>query len=329
MKTALAARVALRAAANLLTKKPLCVSFEVTYSCPAACRHCNRGGLKQEDGLMRPEDYRRLSNELSISTCQLSGGEPLTRDDLEDVVRAVKRPSGLPLVICVSNWWLMTEERYLSLTEAGVDIFSVSLDFPDRRHDDFRRLQGHYDKLNDIIPRMAKKYKLNNIVLNSALTHANFAEIPGLVEQAEKWGVKIAFSAYCVLRTGDDGYCINDEKDLEILRGHIDYLLKHKKHSNTVLSSSHLLKNTLRFFEDGGNFPDCKAGERFLIIRPDGVMNACSFFPEHEYKTQKEALRDFDVRNTCTKCYVAIRASTERPLLRLFLDSIEAYTQIH
>ena len=141
--------------------------------------------------------------------------------------------------------------------------------------------------------------------------------------------MKIAFSAYCVLRTGDDGYCITDEKDLELLRKHIGFLVEHKKHSDTVLSSSHLLKNTLRFFENGGNFPDCKAGERFLIIRPDGVVNACSFFPEHEYKNQKEALRDFNVRNTCTKCYVAIRASTERPPLRLFLDSMEAYTQIH
>ncbi|MFH1312406.1 MAG: radical SAM protein [Candidatus Eisenbacteria bacterium] len=329
MKTGLAIKVALRSAANLLAKKPLCVSFEVTYSCPATCRHCNRGGLKKEDGLMSPEDYRRLSHELSISTCQLSGGEPLTREDLEDIVRAVKRPSGLPMLICVSNWWLMTEERYVSLNEAGVDIFSVSLDFPDKRHDDFRQIKGHYDKLNDLIPRMARKYGKNNIVLNAALTHANFSEIPGLVEQAETWGVKIAFSAYCVLRTGDSGYCITDKRDLELLREHIAYLVEHKKHSDTVLSSSHLLKNTLRFFEDGGNFPGCKAGERFLIIRPDGVMNACSFFPEHEYKTQKEARERFDIRNTCTECYVAIRSSTERSLVRLFRDSVEGYKQIH
>jgi MoaA/NifB/PqqE/SkfB family radical SAM enzyme len=329
MKRSLAAKTALRALANLLTKKPICVSFEVTYSCPAGCLHCNRGGLKNETDLMSLDDYRRLSHELSISTCQLSGGEPLVRDDLEDVTRAIKRPSGLPLVVCVSNWWLMTEERYLSLTEAGVDIFSVSLDFPDSRHDGFRQLKGHYDKLNHIIPHLAEKYKLNNIVLNSALTRANFAEIPGLVEQAEKWGVKIAFSAYCILRTGDAEYCITEREDLDLLERHIDYLVEHKKRSDTVLSSSYLLRNTLRFFQNGGNFPNCKAGERFLIVRPDGVLNACSFFPEHEYRTQKDALRDFDVRDTCTKCYVAIRASTERPPLRLFLDSVEAYTQIH
>jgi len=55
-----------------------------------------------------------------------------------DIVKAVKRPNGLPLVILVSNWWLMTEEKYVALNKAGASIFSVSLDFPDERHDDFR-----------------------------------------------------------------------------------------------------------------------------------------------------------------------------------------------
>jgi len=46
---------------------------------------------------------------------QLSGGEPLLRKDLEDIVRAVKEPSGLPYTILVTNGRLFTEEKYLAL----------------------------------------------------------------------------------------------------------------------------------------------------------------------------------------------------------------------
>ena len=65
------------------------------------------------------------------------------RDDLVgDRPQHQGRLDGLPYTILVSNWSLMTEERYLELREAGVDQFSVSLDFPDERHDDFRGYPG-------------------------------------------------------------------------------------------------------------------------------------------------------------------------------------------
>ena len=202
MKNSEAVKIGARSLWNRTIGRPVCVSFEVTHSCVADCVHCDKGGIKPEPDLMSLDDYRRYSEELKPGVCQMSGGEPLMRDDLEDIIRAVKRPSGLPMVVCVSNSWLMTEERYLSLNEAGVSLFSISLDFPDERHDDFRRIPGLFAKMSELIPYLVKKYGRENIVLNSALTHANFAEIPGLVAKAEEWGTQISFSAYSSLRTG-------------------------------------------------------------------------------------------------------------------------------
>ena len=62
-------------------------------------------------------------------------------------MRHIKDDRGLPFILLVSNWSLMTEERYLALREAGVDEFCVSLDFPDERHDDFRGHPGLYEHL--------------------------------------------------------------------------------------------------------------------------------------------------------------------------------------
>ncbi len=322
MKNSEAVKIGARALWNRTKGWPVCVSFEVTHSCPAHCLHCDKGGIKPDPVLMSLDDYRRYSHTLKPSVCQMSGGEPLLREDLEDIVRAIKRPSGLPMVVCVSNWWLMTEERFDSLDEAAVSLFSISLDFPDERHDEFRRLPGLFAKMNDIIPYLVKKHGRERIVLNSALTHANFAEIPGLVALAEKWGTQISFSAYSCLRTGDQSLCINEPADLALLRRHLDWVKQHRGKPSTVLNSDYILDQTYRFFAEGG-MKGCQAGRRFLVVRPDGLINACSMYPDLQYRTRKETVKGFQsTRESCDQCYVAIRAGTERSLGRLISENI-------
>jgi MoaA/NifB/PqqE/SkfB family radical SAM enzyme len=307
---------------NRTIGRPVCVSFEVTHSCVADCVHCDKGGIKPDPTLMSLDDYRRYSEELKPGLCQMSGGEPLLRDDLEDIIRAVKRPSGMPMVVCVSNFWLMTEERYLSLNKAGVSLFSISLDFPDERHDDFRRIPGLFAKMSELIPHLVKKYGRDNLVLNSALTHANFATIPELVAKAEEWGTQISFSAYSSLRTGDKSLCITTPEDLALLSRHFDWVKEHKRRSKSVVNSNYILDQTYRFFAEGGR-GGCQAGRRFLVVRPDGLVNACSMFPDLQYKTRDEAFEGFKTtRESCDQCYVAIRAGTERPVLRLLQENI-------
>ncbi len=308
---------------NRAIGRPMCVSFEVTHSCIADCVHCDKGGLKHEARRLSPSDYGRFSRELQPPVIQLSGGEPLLRDDLEDIVRAVKRPSGLPMVACVTNSWLLTEERYLSLQEAGVSLFSISLDFPDERHDEFRRIPGLFAKMNELIPYLVHKYGRKDVVLNAALTHANFAETPGLVAKAEEWGTQISFSAYSCLRTGDTSLCINSPEDLALLRRQIDYLKEHDLRSTIVLNSDNILEQTYRFFAEGG-MNGCQAGRRFLVVRPDGLINACSMFPDMQYGSRKEAVEGFRAtRHSCDQCFVSIRASTERPLGILIKENLE------
>jgi MoaA/NifB/PqqE/SkfB family radical SAM enzyme len=322
MKKSEAVKIGARSLWNRARGWPICVSFEVTHSCVADCLHCDKGGLKHESRRLIPSDYGRFSRELQPGVCQLSGGEPLLREDLEDIVRAVKRPSRLPMVACITNSWLLTEERYLSLLDAGVSLFSISLDFPDERHDDFRRIPGLFARMDERIPYLVRKYGRKDIILNSALTHANFAEVPGLVAKAEDWGTQISFSAYSCLRTGDTSLCISSSEDLASLRRQIDYLEAYDRRP-TILNSDYILEQTYRFFAEGG-MNGCQAGRRFLVVRPDGLINACSMFPEMKYRSRPEAVEGFSAtRHNCDQCYVSIRASTERPLGILIKENLE------
>ena len=145
-----------RGSVNWVADRPIVVSFEVTDSCTCHCLHCDHGGPRDDSRNLRPVDYRRYMKELRPCVVQVSGGEPLLRPDLVEIVRSIKDGSGLPYTILVSSWTLMTEDLYLKLREAGIDQFSVSLDFPDERHDGFRCYPGLYRHLEDLIPRLAQ-----------------------------------------------------------------------------------------------------------------------------------------------------------------------------
>jgi MoaA/NifB/PqqE/SkfB family radical SAM enzyme len=309
---------------NIFFKRPLALSLEVTHSCTCSCLHCDKGGAEGEEKRIGDVEYQRLVLELKPLVVQISGGEPLVRSDVEDVIRAVKGAlnNGLPLLIFVTNGSLFTEEKYISLKRAGVDRFSISLDFPDERHDEFRRHPGLYRHLSELIPYLAKRFGGEDIALNSCITGRNFTHILQLYEKASEWGVSISYSAYSVLRTGNENYFIKDKKDLAELKRGIERLIELKRKGECkILNPISNLYNTYRFFKNGV-IEKCRAGMRFLVVRPDGTLNPCSMHPGRQYKTQKEMLKGFTKGNDCGACYVAIRAYTDKSFFSLIRDNI-------
>jgi len=310
-------KIAKKGIHSYITNRPLIVSYEVTLSCNCNCRHCDLGGIIKDEKQLQPADYGNLTRLLKSPVVQISGGEPLLRKDMVDVVKAITQPDGLPYSILVTNGALLNESNYLQLHEAGVNQFSVSLDFPDERHDEFRRRPGLYKRLERTIPQLAK-FGYRDIILNMAITRANLKEILPVAKKAMDWNVYISYSAYTALRTGDKDYCINDGEDLEILRQAINELIQLKEQTNHIANSKAVLLNTLKFFEQG-YMPNCKAGIRFLVVMPDGGFTPCSLHRD-SYSTQKEMIENFSRANQCGGCYVAIRSYSEPSLLRQLKD---------
>lgn len=317
-----AARMIARGTWSFCTDRPLVVSFELTHSCTADCRHCDKGGIKPDPpGMLQAEDYRRLRSELKPLAVQLSGGEPLLRKDIEEIVRAVKEPSGLPYTILVTNGRLLTEAKYLTLRELGVNQFSVSLDFPDERHDDFRRSPGLYAHLAKLIPVLARQ-GYDDVVLNTAITHDNLSALRAVYDKAQEWRVSISYSAYTPLRTGDMGHYISSPEDLERLRRTLAELLELKGRNGRVTNSPWTLSGVYDFFKDG-SVPGCSAGRRFLVVTPDGGLRPCSMF-EPTYESPQEIMEKFVAQNTCGGCYVSIRAYLDASFWTLLKDNVQA-----
>ena len=296
---------------NYITNRPIVVSYEVTLSCNCNCHHCDLGGVIKDERQIKPEDYGDLTRHLRPVAAQISGGEPLLRKDIAAIVKAIKQ-AGVQYLILVTNGALLNESNYLQLREAGVNQFSISLDFPDERHDEFRRRPGLYKRLEQTLPRLAK-LGFRDIILNTAITKANVREILPLAKKAAEWDVDISYSAYTALRTGNKDYCLNNGEDLEILRQAISELLILRKRNTHLVNPELTLRDTLKFFEQG-YMANCKAGIRFLVVMPDGSLVPCSLH-RSKYTTQKAMIEEFSRTNCCGSCYVAIRSYSEMSFL--------------
>ncbi|MFH1574159.1 MAG: radical SAM protein [Acidobacteriota bacterium] len=313
-----------RGSLNWFAQRPIVVSFEVTDSCTCYCRHCDHGGPKDDSRNLRPSDYRHYMDTLRPCVVQVSGGEPLLRDDIVEIVRNIQSPSGLPYTILVSNWSHMTEDLYLELRRAGIDQFSVSLDFPDDRHDDFRGHPGLYDHLSRLVPKLAA-HGFDDIVLNSCITSENVAEINLLADKARSWGVNICYSAYSPRRTGCRDYFLNTPEQLSVLRREFTRVEERRDGTNWIVNAPTTIEATRQYFENRGT-PGCKAGLRFLVVTCDGQLQPCSMqFQRYPLDERGRMIEEFTSHNTCDECYVSIRSYVDKSFPQLLWENVRGF----
>lgn len=320
-------RIIGRGSLNWLAQRPIVVSFEVTDSCTCYCRHCDHGGPREETCNLKPHEYRRYMDALRPCVVQVSGGEPLMRDDVVEIVRAIKDGPRPPYTILVSNWSLMTEGKYLALRDAGVDQFSVSLDFPDERHDRFRIYPGLYRHLEDLIPRLARLGH-DDIVLNSCITSENVGEIGAIADKARAWGVNLCYSAYSARRTGSADYFLNTPEQLAELNRQLDRVEARRDSTNWIVNAPTTLAATRQYFANRGT-PGCKAGLRFLVVTAAGELQPCSMqFQRYPLDQRARMVREFTGSNGCDECYVSIRSYLDKSFPQLLWENVSGFLSI-
>jgi MoaA/NifB/PqqE/SkfB family radical SAM enzyme len=317
-------RVIGRGSLNWMADRPIVVSFEVTDSCTCFCKHCDHGGPKDDSKNLTPEDYRHYMDELRPPVIQISGGEPLMRKDILDIVRAVQSDSGMPYTILVSNWSTMTEDKYLALREAGVNQFSVSLDFPDERHDEFRGYKGLYNKLEKIVPKLAA-HGFDDIVMNTCITSWNVSEINAAADKAQEWGANISFSAYSPRRIDNWDYFLTTPEQLETLDREFARLKERIDDTKWILNCESTVNETQQYFIDRGR-GGCKAGLRFLVVTSDGHLQPCSMqFKRYSLDDRPKLASEFTANNTCDQCYVSIRSNLDKNYSQLLWENVAGF----
>lgn len=111
--------------------------ISITDRCNLRCRYCmpediDTVPMGQILSYEEIAEVSRCAAKLGISKIRITGGEPLIRRDVCDLIRMLKAIPGIDTVALTTNGVLL-EQMVPGLAEAGVDGINVSLDTLDRK----------------------------------------------------------------------------------------------------------------------------------------------------------------------------------------------------
>lgn len=129
---------------------PRVLRIEPSGACNLSCSHCPTGTVKMERGIMRPQTFELVLENLRaqlayVKVCVLyHGGEPLLNKHFPAMVRAIKA-LGVPFVKTVSNGMLLTQPIIEAIVESGLDVIEFSLDGLSPEQNNFIRRDCDYE----------------------------------------------------------------------------------------------------------------------------------------------------------------------------------------
>lgn len=262
--------------------KNMNITIDVTSRCNLKCKHCRVNEIEYDMTLDEIEKVFKKLKDFKPRGVFISGGEPLIRKDIVEIVKKSKKLA--PVTVLNTNSLLLTEDLLKELIDAGLDYIQVSLDGTEDAHD-YIRGKGTYKKTIEkmkMINNYSDKIKLH---ISSVVSQKNIdcmEEFAKQILEVEKIDAQILgfkrFIPNNVLRDtaalGKDG--------LKKLYENLE-LLQKKYKEKTTIASDMPIKNV--FNENRAievmkkynlNCVGCSAGVNGISIRNDGTVTPCT-----------------------------------------------------
>ncbi len=172
--------------------------ISVTDRCNLRCLYCMpEDGVpwRPHEEILRYEEFEtivRAAAALGISKVRLTGGEPLVRLGIDDLVRKLARIPGIDDLAMTTNGILLS--RYAeALADAGLDRVNISLDTLDPAR--FRRITRR-GELSDVLTGIEaarraglRPIKINTVVIRG-LNDDEVVELAAKSLEAEWWNIR-------------------------------------------------------------------------------------------------------------------------------------------
>jgi pyrroloquinoline quinone biosynthesis protein E len=182
-----------------MPSNPLALIAEVTHRCPLHCVYCSNplelAGTKEELSTAEWTNVFQQCGELGMLHAHFTGGEPLARPDLTELIAAA-RAAGLYTNLITSGLGL-NEQRLQALVDAGLDHIQIS--FQDSREEAANWIAGakahaHKIALSRAIRGHKIAFTVNLVVHRQNLDHLE--EMIEFIEQLHPERVEIAHAQY-------------------------------------------------------------------------------------------------------------------------------------
>lgn len=257
--------------------------WEATLRCNAKCEFCgSRCGEDKQNQLKASE----LSRD-EICTClkeiaecydareimlNVTGGEPLLREDLFDVM-AYASNLGFPWGV-VTNGTLITEKTVEAMKTSGMKTISISLDGLPETHDSLRNIRGGFGKIENAVKSLKDADFLDEIQITTVVNHKNIREMDELFLYIQNMGVDSWRLAIVdpIGRACDNRNLLLSEEEL---KRYFAFFKKYQFNGKVVLttSCSHFLGNRDNLYRTH-SFA-CEAGKTVASILANGDIFVC------------------------------------------------------
>ncbi|MEO3994057.1 MAG: GTP 3',8-cyclase MoaA [Desulfurococcaceae archaeon TW002] len=265
----------------------------VTQRCNHACIFCHREGIFSfEEEALSPEDYgflAKVSKTLGISKYKLTGGEPLLRNDIADIVRELKSYSN---EVSLSTNGSLLKDKASALLEAGLDRLNISLhSFRDEVFSYITRAP-----LKRVIEGLKEALDIGlNVKINFVVMKSNINEITNLLDFATNNNVSVNLIELIPLGTPQQVYVkeyvsLNEVEHLIEQKAVKKYFRNFQNRPIYVLDSG-VEVGLIRGY---GN-PHLCSGCTRLRLTPSGKIKIC-IFREDIFVDVKEAIKSRDSR---------------------------------
>ncbi|MEO7999419.1 MAG: radical SAM protein [Gemmatimonadaceae bacterium] len=289
-------------------RRPVLVNFEVTMRCNARCGFCDYWKTPAATRANELTSFADAAREFKPMLVTFTGGEPLLRKDLEQLVAGVRAAVKLTYVQLITHGGMLSLDRAKSLWDAGVDQFNISLDYLDERHDEARGIPGLAAKILDVVPRM-KAAGIGAIRFNTVIKRDNLDQLMPIVEKAASMNCGVNFSLYTDSKNGNKDHLL-EAQHMQELSNVVKKLLAYKHAKRGVISNSDYYLEQIPRYSRGEMTELCESGESTIHIDPHGLVRRCPDFPAdgpwQEYKGYEPI--------ACNDCYYACRGEAQAPI---------------
>lgn len=243
--------------------------IHVTNKCNLHCIGCysdNEARNREDD--LSTETMIRILNELRLAGVKnlvISGGEPLLRKDIVDLVKHAKVNCGIEKVTLITNGTIGDSTVYISLAQY-LDTIAVSLDTYATECRAYLRDEGIFDKIVFHIKQMQKSGLKVSIL--PTLHHKNAERMLDYIELSKQLGVEISFSIFTTKQEKIyESYTLSN-KDLKYISEHFaNYNIDDVPINNTLEGKKH-----------------CGTGCNIISVGTDGSVYPCHMLMEKQFK---------------------------------------------
>jgi radical SAM protein with 4Fe4S-binding SPASM domain len=292
--------------------------WEATIKCNLACAHCRRlesneavvTDLSTSQGKALIEQLAELGKgQPMMPVLVFSGGEPLCRDDIFELVGYAKSLGLSPAL--ATNGTMVDAAIAQKIVDSGIVRVAVSLDGATAEvHNKLRQLEGSFEKAIEGINALHKKQVPFQI--NITLTRHNAGQLDDVYELAESLGA-VALHVFMLVPVGCGVLLAEtdmlspeqyEQKLVDICRldkgGGLQVKVTCGPHYERVIRQAGLYQSRLKTGRSAGSIPGrsghsgaskgCLAGLGVLFVSHQGDVFPCGYLPVNCGNVLKETL---------------------------------------